>query len=322
MFLNTASLALLVLSLALPLSMPESRASADDEKPADEPAAKGPPKVAFTEPAAQAEYERAIELFARADWKASKKLFQACRKNTDKTGKGILGDYIDACAGGKKLDKTQAHIAKRKWRKAWAAWVPLEAKYAAGPLAVHLEEARLVIEPELFYPLATYEEDSPKTQRGLPTQDGRGANTSRETREAFVKRGTGSLRWRLSQMAMGMVGRPLTIARFESTLLEKYRYLRLSIYSPDKDGLKLGVFFDQNVNEGTQIITTTGTPDGYFHSVMLNRKGWIDVRIDLQSADVKRAMPDLEEIHGIYLMSLSSRKNKTVYIDEVKLEVP
>lgn len=307
-------LVLVSLLATLVLGAAETRLSNAQDKPTPESAPNEGPKFEQTE--AQESFDAGKALFDKEDWKNAEKRFKACKKEANRDERKTVDSWIKACQGGKKLDKVHKAVAKQKWKGAWVELQKVSAKYGKTPLQEKLDVVRASIEKELFFPLATFEEDAPAPELAAGARNG----AEFETKPDYVKSGKRSLRW--SAQLRGLIGY-LPLARFEPGLFQEYRYLHISIYSPNDEFGKFTLLFDTDDDPGqigagdpTRILQTRC----FFQHLTINETGWHDLRIDLWKEIQTNSTPTKEEVQGLSLLIVPPSRPKTIYIDDIRLE--
>ncbi|MGE3165796.1 MAG: hypothetical protein AB7O52_12885 [Planctomycetota bacterium] len=273
----------------------------------------------FSDPEAQRLFNVGRDFFEKNDWKSAETSFKDCKAQAAAAEKKQLDEWLKACKGGKDLDKIQKLTAKSAWRAAWGEIRKLAEKYPApSPLQPKIDEVSRYIESELFYFLATFEEEAPEPERATGARP-ESATVNTETR--YVKAGNRSLRW-AATYDLGLISQ-LPLATFDGAKIDDYRYLHLSIYSGTKDFGKFTLFFDineqgrgLNLQDPTRVLQTPG----FFYHITVNQEGWLDLRIDLWEELQTHSNPTRDQIRGVSLLMIPPSKPKTLYLDDFKLE--
>lgn len=265
----------------------------------------------FGDPEAQSSFDEGRELFDKDEWSAATKRFKACKGKASKPEKKVIEAWIKACKGGKSLGKVQKAISKSKWKLAWGEVSKLNARYGETPLREKLDAIAQQVQDELFLLLATFEDPPPQPEKDAGD---RPAAASINTNMKFVREGKRSLRW----AAAGFIAQvPLT--RLDGEELEEYRYLHFSMYSPNENFGKFTLIFETDdgiPNDPTRILQARL----FFHHLTVNWVGWKDFRIDLRKEIQTNSNPTLADIRKLTLLMIPPGKDKTIYVDGIKLE--
>ena len=280
--------------------------------------ARGEDAPSFQTEEARKAFADAQVLFEKGDWKPAQKLFKASRKGTDGSGKKSVKVWIKACQGGSKLARVEKAIEKERWHDAFTELQRLQASYGETPLKTRMARLEEEIEAEIFFPLASFERNPPPPE----TQNGRPAGTSINRDARYVKSGERSLRWATSA---GYGLRWLPLADFEGSMIEDHRYLNISLYSTDDVVAKYTLFFRTKndpvttgeANRNPMAILKTRC---FFHHLTVTEEGWVDYRIDLWKELATHSGATRKEIEGVGLLIIPPSRQKTIYIDDVRLE--
>lgn len=259
-------------------------------------------------------FERAVELFDKDEWKDAEKAFKALERDVPSEQKDIVKLWRFAADGGPKLEPVEKSVAKARWKEAWFKLARVTARYGETPLRKKIESYEETISKQIFLDLANYEEKPPKAQKEL---DQRTQGAELNTKLEFVKRGKRSLAWTPRAMGPGGFGMAyLPIADVEGSQIDEYRYLHISIYSPNDVPSKFALFF----STGQAINNNPFQTRAFFKHIMLDKKGWYDLRVDLWKDLSSYSSPERADIQEFALMLVPPTQSKTIYIDEVKLE--
>ncbi|MFQ5654515.1 MAG: hypothetical protein ACE5GW_07270 [Planctomycetota bacterium] len=275
----------------------------------------------FQDEEAQRSFEGAKSLFEEGKWKEAEKLFRSCRKGTDRDGRKILKAWLAACKGGPKLAAVDKAIARGSWKSAWGKVERLNASYRETPLRERIDALARRVEKELFTPLATFEESPPESEKAV--RDRRPTSAEINEKPELVRGGRRSLRWRESVgFGHGKVIGVLPISSFEGAWIKEHRFLRVSLHSEDEALGKFALFFDtgERIDWASADPTAILKIPGYFYHITLNKKGWVDLRIDLWKQVSQHSGVTWDQIEGLNLLIIPPSKPKTIHIDEVKLE--
>ena len=306
---------------------------ADLEANSSTPAPVEDPQPTFKTPEAKQRSEDGRTALDEKNWKESTKAFQEVLKATaDKDSRKIVDGYLEAAKGGKNLDKISKDIDRKKWRRAWSAWLTQQKKYGDTPLADHLEELRTILYPELFFDLATFEEDPPEPEK--KAREAWPENETRLTKDPdVIHEGKGALIWSSGNTGGGAFGNfafgRLHLASLENVVVEDYRWLTFSVFNEDDNFGEYVVYFGTDpIEGGNQAWANMGGLAGYLrnncysHNVTIKRKGWNHFRIDLVKNLKKDPNLTWTDIQALTLLTVPPSHKKTLVIDAIKLERP
>lgn len=287
--------------------------AADEEPNADLPK--------FTAGEAQKAFDEGHGLFQKGEWKAAEKLFKECSKKGEGEDRDRIKPWIQACKGGARLNRIDKVINKQEWRKAWVEIQRVNASYKETPLQATLAEYLERIEGNLFFPLATFEEDPPESQ----VDSSRHPSTAQiNTDPRFVAGGKRSIQW-TEKVGLGsakILGW-LPLAEFPGSLIDDHRYLSVSIYKPGESFGKYTLYFytDEDPAQGgfANPLAVLKARCHYKH-LTVEKQGWNHYRVDLWKELSNHSGAQRSEIRGLHMLIIPPSKADTVYIDEVKLE--
>lgn len=283
----------------------------------------------FKKAESKARWLEATATFEKREYRAAGKVFTSLRRDaSDKASADLMRKYANACKGGERIPRIEKEIARENWKRAWAELGKLNRVFAATPLAGHLEELHEVIFPELFLPLADFEEEATDFEKVSAPRRPQDRSKIVDKKE-FVTSGKRSLQWRSGGGgAGGFFGGisfgSLPLAAFEGTILSEYRYLNFSIFSTDDNFGKFTVYFGTEPGgpnsgfAGTNILRTTC----FIRHITVNKTGWNHFRIDLRKEMTRHADTQWEDVTGLALLTVPPSHPKLIYIDDVRLEVP
>lgn len=276
-------------------------------------------KPTFADAAVEATFKEGQAHFSNTKWKDAEKCFKSCKKGAIGDQKKTIESWINACKGGKKLAKVEKLIAKESWKKAWKQLQPLLSNYGTTPLSERLDSVRVVIEQEIFLPLANYEEEPPANEI---TDRAGTQGASLNDNPKYVKSGKRSLKWDAGAGPgfAGMVFGRLPIARLDGNNVADYPYLHLSIYAPNADFGKFTLYFGNAdalaAADPTNILRTKS----FFHHLTVNKEGWLDLRLDLRRQAQTLSAAQWSDVTELVLLVIPPSKPKTIFIDDVRLE--
>lgn len=272
------------------------------------------PMPKLDDPEQKSAFEQAVALFDRDEWKDAEKAFKSLERDVPSEQRDVVKLWRFAADGGPKLEPVEKSVAKARWKEAWFKLARVTARYGETPLRKKIESYEETISKQIFLDLATYEADPPKAQKEL---DQRTQGAELNTKLEFVKRGKRSLAWTPRAMGPGGFGMAyLPIADVEGSQIDEYRYLHISIYSPNDVPSKFALFF----STGQAINNNPFQTRAFFKHIMLDKKGWYDLRVDLWKDLSSYSSPERADIQEFALMLVPPTQSKTIYIDEVKLE--
>ena len=291
------------------------------------------PDPTFKTPEALKRFEEGSAKFIEKNWKEATKAFKEVLKQTaDKASRDIIAGYIEAAKGGKNLDRVEKDIAKENWRKAWTGWLAQKKKYGETPLSELLQEIKNRIYPELFFDLATFEEDPPEPEK--KAREAWPENETRLTKDPdVIHEGKGALVWSSGNTGGGAFGNfafgRLPLASLEEVIVDDYRWLNFSVFNEDDNFGKYVLYFGtEPIQGGNQGWANTGGIAGllrnncYSHQITIRRKGWNHFRIDLFKELKKDPKLTWTDIQALTLMTVPPSHKKMLVIDALKLERP
>ena len=285
-------------------------------------------EIDLASPEAAVAFEEGVIEFSRGAFADAAKKFRSARKGAKKVAKTTIATYEKACKEGKKLTKVEASMGKSQWRKALKDLTKIErAVGEESPLEPHLKPLREAIHDQLFWPLATFDEDPPASESKV---QGRRPNTaSINDDRGYVKDGKQSLKWSAGNLGGrggfgGMSFGALPLAAFDGEIVNEYRILDAWIYSTTEDFGKFTLYFgiEDDGPSATLAVTDLLKIRCFFHHVTVSKKGWHHIRIDLKKDLPKHHNLEWADVTGVSLLIVPPSKGKTIYVDSIRLERP
>lgn len=316
---------ILTAALLFPLS-PAPLSPADGS--AAETEAPKPPKLAFKNDEAKASFLAGFEKFHEGQWKDAGTDFRAALRGVEKRDKPTLQGFVNAAKDGPKTDSIGDQLMEQKYRKAYQSLLKLEKKHHDDPLSPRIDVFFKELNQTLFHVLDDYEmkavdldKDDKDQQRKAIEEILKTALRDINKNLDYVRRGKQSLKWKASG------GRELwgyrassNFVRFDGELLEKYRYLNLSIYGPRTTKATIIISIDPSAEPNFRVGTSMDKSTDIF-TTEIPKNRWTDLRIDLRNSKVRKIL-EANDVFGFRIQMAAPKNDQTLYIDEVKLEIP
>ncbi len=317
------------------------------------------PKATIDDPAAAAEYAKAIEHLEKREYDDAKTIFGKLRRSLDGAAKEAAERCYEEANGGLEHGKISTKAGKGQYRKAIRDCTKALEKYEGLIIAVDLQALLDECNDKIFHEIETFEKAGSKPEPADEPEDeggedeggngrggnrgnqggatGFGQNTSivsqdvdlknkRALLTAPVREGKKALLWR--------TGRDLSFVTFEklSEPIKDFRYLNISVRCEDsKSAPNLRLFFDAeegNLNAGQQ--GGGGRRGaGRAGARVMNRMGfatsiqpkvtWQDLRIDLKKFKPQGGSVKWDDVIALRIIHMQGADGR-IHIDNVRLE--